>query len=225
MSRSTEVYRVSLKTRLTRWVLRSFFQNLIRVICAVRLEGWENIPQTGAYIAAHNHISLYEPPILLAFWPQPLEAIGASYLWEKGGAYTLVRLYGTIPVHRGEYDRNLIENMLAILSAGRPLLIAPEGQRSHVPGLLKAWPGISYVVGKAKVPVVPIGVVGSTSDLLQKAVRGKRPRLEIRVGSPFELPPLKGRGMERRTARQRNADLVMDKIAELLPGDYRGVYA
>ncbi len=225
MSQSIIPYQVPLRTQLARALLRPAFRNLIRLICRVRIEGMENIPPGGPYVVAHNHISIFEPPILLAFWPNPLEAVGASYLWDKGGAYTLVRLYGTIPVHRGEYDRKLIESMVSVLYSGRSLLIAPEGRRSHVPGLQRAWPGISYIVSKAAAPVVPVGVVGSTPDLLARAARGQRPPLEVRIGKPFELPPLEGAGSELRRARQRNADLVMERIAELLPPDYRGEYA
>jgi 1-acyl-sn-glycerol-3-phosphate acyltransferase len=47
----------------------------------------------------------------------------------------------------------------------------------------------------------------------------------LRIGRPFTLPAIEGRGEARREARQRNADLVMQHIAGLLPPEYRGVYA
>jgi hypothetical protein len=46
----------------------------------------------------------------------------------------------------------------------------------------------------------------------------------MHVGKPVNLPPITGRGAERRKARQRNADLVMAHIAALLPEEYRGFY-
>lgn len=46
-----------------------------------------------------------------------------------------------------------------------------------------------------------------------------------RVGKPFALPQIEGRGAARRLARQRNADLVMQRIAGLPPPEYRGVYS
>jgi hypothetical protein len=49
--------------------------------------------------------------------------------------------------------------------------------------------------------------------------------LEMRIGNPIQLPPVEGKGAERRDSRQRNADLVMCHIAGLLPEEYRGVYA
>jgi 1-acyl-sn-glycerol-3-phosphate acyltransferase len=89
----------------------------------------------------------------------------------------------------------------------------------------RAMPGIAFILERARVPVVPVGVVGSTDDFARKAFSFKRPSLEMHIGKPFYLPPIEGSGPQRREARQRNADLVMGHIAALLPEEYRGVYA
>ena len=115
--------------------------------------------------------------------------------------------------------------MLTILQAGRPLMIAPEGGRSHGSGLRRAKAGIGYILDQADVPVVPVALVGTTDDVLRRALRLQRPSLEMRVGKPFRLPPIEGAGTERRAGRQRNTDLVMSRIAGLLPPEYRGAYA
>ncbi|MCC7118685.1 MAG: hypothetical protein IT310_09185, partial [Anaerolineales bacterium] len=41
----------------------------------------------------------------------------------------------------------------------------------------------------------------------------------------LQFPPTQAKGVERREARQQNADLVMRYIAGLLPPEYHGVYA
>jgi 1-acyl-sn-glycerol-3-phosphate acyltransferase len=119
----------------------------------------------------------------------------------------------------------LIDTIQAILKAGRPLLIAPEGGRSHVPAMRRAKAGIAHIVEQAQVKVLPVGIVGTTDDFWARASHGERPQLEMRIGKPFELPPVTGKGADRRESRQRNADLVMSYIAGLLPEEYRGVYA
>jgi 1-acyl-sn-glycerol-3-phosphate acyltransferase len=219
------MYRIPFMTRLVRWILRLVFRGAFHLLSRVKLTGFENIPRQGAYIVAVNHISLFEPPLVLSFWPVALEGIAAAEIWERRGQATLVRLYRPLQVHRGEYDRELVEVAIAALQAGRPLVIFPEGGRTHVPGLRLALPGVAYLIDKARVPVVPVGIVGTTEDFLKRALRGERSLLEMRVGPPFELPPLAGKGKERRLSRQRNADLVMVQIAALLPPEYQGVYA
>jgi 1-acyl-sn-glycerol-3-phosphate acyltransferase len=208
-----------------RGFLRFFFRVIFRVLSKVKITGKENVPEHSAYLIAINHVSLYEAPLIGAFWPHPPEAMGASDVWDRPGQSLIARWYGGIPVHRGEYDRRLIETVLSVLRSGYPLMIAPEGTRSHEPGMQRAMPGIAYLMDKANVPVVPVGVVGSTEDYLSKALHGKRPDVEIRIGKAIHLPPVTGKGSKRRLDRQKNADLVMAHIAALLPPEYRGVYA
>jgi 1-acyl-sn-glycerol-3-phosphate acyltransferase len=218
-------YLIPFRNQLARVILRTLFRGLFHVLGKVEITGRENIPPKGAYLIAINHISIYDAPFVVAFWPVAPEVAGASDIWERPGQSLLVRLYAGIPVHRGQYDRRLIDDSLAVLQSGRPLLIAPEGGRSHSPGMQRAHPGVAYFMSKAGVPVLPVGVVGNTEDFFSNGIRGKRPMIGMRIGETFNLPPVVGKGAIRREKWQQNADLVMAHIAALLPTDYRGVYA
>jgi 1-acyl-sn-glycerol-3-phosphate acyltransferase len=217
-------YSVSFVNRLSRKVGRPLFRVLFHLLSDIKSFGLENVPRKGAYIIAINHGSLFEPPLILTFWPTPPEAAGAIEVWSRPGQGILARLYGGIPVHRGEFDRQLLETMISALQSGRPLLLAPEGGRSHQPGIRRAHPGVAYIADKTGVPVIPVGVVGTSDDLLDRAFRLKRPRLEIRIGKPFTLPAVVGKGAEKRQALQANADQIMVAITVLMPPEYRGVY-
>jgi 1-acyl-sn-glycerol-3-phosphate acyltransferase len=221
----TEKYSVPFKNRLFRFFVKPAFRLLFLSLSKITITGKDNIPYGKPYMAAINHVSLFDPPFVTAFWPEMLEGMGASDIWKKKGQNILVGWYGGIKVHRGEYDRNLIDVVVNVLDSGYPMLIAPEGGRSHTPGMKSAMAGIAFILEKARVPVVPVGVVGTTDDFGKKAFSFKRPSIEMHIGKPFHLPPIEGSGQERREARQRNADLVMEHIAALLPEEYRGVYA
>jgi 1-acyl-sn-glycerol-3-phosphate acyltransferase len=223
-------YSVPLQNRVARRLLKPIFQGLFHLLARIKVTGRENVPMGTPYLVAFNHISTFDPPFVLAFWPEMLEGMGAIDLWSRPGQAQLVRLYHAIPVHRGEYDRVLFDRVLSVLAAGRPLLLAPEGGRSHTEGMRRARPGIAFIVEKAGVPVVPVGITGTTDDFFKQAVRAERRLLEMRIGKPFCLPQLTGTAGEmasqaRRENRQRNADLVMAHIAGLLPEAYRGYYA
>jgi 1-acyl-sn-glycerol-3-phosphate acyltransferase len=206
-------------------IMRPLFRILFHILSRVHIRGKHHVPAKGPYLVAINHPSLFEPPFILAFWPVALEAAGAVEIWERPGQNVLARLYGGIQVHRGEYDRQLVETMTAALESGYPLLIAPEGGRTHSSAMRRGSPGAAYIADQMRVPVIPVGILGTTDDFLKRALRGKRPTLEMRIGAPFTLPPLEGRGEQRRLARQRNADAIMQHIAALLPPEYHGVYA
>jgi 1-acyl-sn-glycerol-3-phosphate acyltransferase len=218
-------YQVPLHNRVLRRIVRPVFRSLFHVLGNVEIIGKENIPKKQPCLIAINHISIYEPPFILAFWPTPPEAAGAIDIWSRRGQSILVRIYGGIPVDRGQYNRKLLETLVSVIHAGRSLVIAPEGGRSHTPGMKRAQPGIAFLAEQTEVPVLPVGIFGSTEDFFAKAKQGKRPTIGMKIGTPFRLPPLEGSGKTIRIARQCNADLVMLKIAGLLPPEYHGVYA
>ncbi len=218
-------YRVPLRFQISRPILRGAFRGLFHILGHVKITGRENVPFGKPYVAAINHVSIFDPPFAASFWPETLEIIGASDVFAKPGQGKLLKLYGVTPVHRGEYDRALLDWTVQVIRAGCPLMIAPEGGRSHVTAMRRAMPGIGYIVDATRVPVMPVALVGTTDDFWQRARRGEKPNLEMRIGKPILLPPIEEKGAARHAARQRNADLVMSHIAGLLPGEYRGVYA
>lgn len=218
-------YQVPLKFRMSRPILKAVFRGIFHVLANIRITGKENIPHGRSYVAAMNHVSIFDPPFAAAFWPEMLEIIGASDVFEKTGQGQLLRAYGVIPVHRGDYDRSLFTQIISFLNAGYPLLIAPEGGRSHVTAMRRALPGVAYIVEKTNVPVVPVGIIGTTEDFWHRATHGDRPALEMNIGKPITLPEITVKGKAKHEARQANADLVMKHLAGLLPEEYRGVYA
>lgn len=221
----SEKYRPSTGLYWRRRILQIVFRPVFKILFRVRVSGEENIPFGESYLLAANHVSLFEPPFILAFWPELPEAVAGHDVWERPIQGLLVKWYGAIPVRRGEYDRHVIDRMLQVLESGRPLMIFPEGGRSHNPGMRRAQPGVAYLVNKARVPILPVAIAGTRDDSLKESLKGKRPLFEIRIGKPFTLPPIDDRGDARREARQRNADQVMLSIAEMLPEEYHGVYS
>jgi 1-acyl-sn-glycerol-3-phosphate acyltransferase len=218
-------YRISFGLHLRRLVMKTLARLLFIILGRIKVTGRENIPHGQSYVVAVNHISIYDPPFALAFWPRMLEAVGAANVFDKPFQGQLLKMYGAIPVHRGEYDRELIETILLLLRSGFSLMIAPEGGRSHATAMRRAKPGIGFILDEARVPVLPVGIVGTTGDFMKDGLAFHRHTLELRIGKPITLPPIEGHGEARRDARQRNADLVMQYIAGLLPAEYRGVYA
>lgn len=219
-----DAYSVSIGNRIGRRAVRAAAGVLYRLLARTRISGLENVPGDGAYIIAFNHISIYEPPFILTFWPVAPEVLGAVEVWRERDKKWLAHLYGGIQLDRDQISREPLEKALLALRSGYAVMMSPEGRISRQPGLRRAKWGIAYLVEKARVPVVPIGITGSTGDFLKQALAFKQPRLEMRIGKPFRLPPLESLTTGRREALQQNADTVMLRIAELLPPEYRGVY-
>jgi len=218
-------YHVPLNIRINRRFLRLFFRGLFHLLGKVELYGMDKIPEHNKYVLAFNHVSLVEIPFIGAFWPTIVEIIGATVVWGRPGVAIVARMWEGIRVKRTEFDREVFRKVKMVIDAGFPLMISPEGTRSHTPGLARGKPGIAYIIDKAKAPVLPVAVVGNTIDFLRQGIRGKRPTIQMFVGDIIYLPPLTGRGVERRNMRQQNTDIIMARIAEMLPESYQGVYS
>ncbi len=215
---------IPLPTKMGRELLTPIFRSLFHLLGKVEIHGVENIPGRGPYVVTFNHVSIFDPPLIVAFWPTRPEILGAIDIWSRPGQSILARLYGAIPIHRGEVDRSAMGKVLAALRLGRPLLVAPEGTRSHTPGMNPAKPGIVYVLERTGVPIVPVGVVGTTDDFFTRAIHAERPHLGIHIGKTFFLPEVDIANLSPKEVRQRKVDWIMCRLASLLPENYRGVY-
>lgn len=220
-----EDYRPSLRVRIQRGILKPLFHGIFNLLANVEILGLENIPPAGkGYVIAFNHVSKYDPPILVSHWTRAPEVLGAVEVWDRPGEGELARLWGGIPVKRGELDMAAVRRMVSVLRSGYPLVLAPEGGRSHQPGMQRGKPGITVILERTMVPVVPVGISGTTEDFVKKAFRFKKPRVTLNIGKPFFMPENTPAGLTPKEHRQAQVDFIMEKIALLLPEEYRGVY-
>lgn len=218
-------FRPPLFNRMARFLGVPLFRGLLYLLTRPSVEGLENVPPYGAYMIVANHLATVDPAMAILLWPHYPEGLAAANQMETLFPGFLMRLYGPVPVHRGEYDRVVLEKALAIFRSNRPVFIMPEGTRSRKPGMQQAKPGAAYMAIKANVKIVPVGITG-TEAVIDHWKRWRRPRLTMKIGQPFELPPFPSLSREDRHRHlEECATLIMNRIAELLPVEYRGVYA
>jgi 1-acyl-sn-glycerol-3-phosphate acyltransferase len=210
---------------LLRTLIRPLFKMIFHALGPIEITGRENIPKQGAYLVVFNHVSLYDAPLLVSIWPRALEVLGAQEIWSRPGQNILVKLYGAIPVLRGEVDRESVNSILTALRSGRPVMMAPEGGRSHGRGMAQGKSGVVLFIEATGVQVLPVGIVGTKDDYYQQGSRGLRPEVKVIIGKPFGLPAALGdTASSPKEARQMKVDFIMHHIADLLPGDYQGYY-
>lgn len=184
--------------------------------------GRERIPRDPPYILATNHLSAFDIPLLAAVFPHAIRAL-AAIEHRSNPLYALVlEASGAIWVRRGEVDRQALRTALAVLERDEVVGVAPEGTRadkSHA--LQEGKAGTAYLATRAKVPIVPVGLAG-TEKIKSSLLGLRRPRVRVMIGEPFRLPKS---GRVRSEELREYTDLIMHRIAELLPEEYRGVYA
>ncbi|MEA3337625.1 MAG: lysophospholipid acyltransferase family protein [Chloroflexota bacterium] len=204
-------------------ILREIDRLLFRLLSRLEVRGGEKIPTSGPFLFVSNHLHVLDPPIGFLLLDRPITFLVAS-TWEStfGLGHFLRWTESAIPVDRGGADRKAMGAAVKVLKGGGALAIAPEGTRSKTGGLQQGHPGVAYLASRTGVPIVPVGISGQEKAFATLR-RLRRPRIIVEVGEPFVLPgsPNRAKGEQ----LEAYTDQIMYRIAELLPPQYRGVYA
>ena len=188
-----------------------------------KVEGKEAVPPKGPLIVVSNHLSTADPPILVASVPRRLKFIGKRSLFDNLIGSAVLTGLGVYPVGRGEGDLIAVRRCLELLAQDHPLVLFPEGRRSFKPGMNKAEPGVAYIAARSQAPILPIAITGT--EHIGGARRLVFPfcRITVRIGDPFSLPVLDGKLS--RPLLESLANMIMQRVADQLPPEYRGYYA
>jgi 1-acyl-sn-glycerol-3-phosphate acyltransferase len=203
------------------WINIWTWVNLIsRLVTKRDVKGIENVPLRGPVILAGNHLNVTDPPILTFVIPRRIVWMAKQELFDIPVAGALYRMFGCIPVRRAEADLRALRRSQQVLRRGHILGMFPEGTRSAGEGLQRAEPGTALLALRSGVPIVPVGIWGTENMKLPRDFL-RRTHVNIVFGKPFMCPKPK-----RVTRKQieETTDLMMSRIAELLPPKYRGVY-
>jgi 1-acyl-sn-glycerol-3-phosphate acyltransferase len=185
---------------------------ILRGLYRLRVQGRENVPESGGFVLACNHLSNFDPwPLGMPLWPKywlRFMAKAELYWWP---ATLILNAAGAFPVHRERADVEAVHTAVRLAQEGNVVVMFPEGTRRKK-GLVKkhqarARSGAARIALDAGVPLVPAAVAGTDRLLTLGPLR-------IAYGAPIELDDLKAGGDLRR-ASQEATDRLMERIAEL----------
>jgi 1-acyl-sn-glycerol-3-phosphate acyltransferase len=211
-----------------KWVLLG---PLLRAAFRPEVRGAENLPRTGGALVASNHLAVLDSFVLPLMVPRRMAfPAKAEYFTTPGVVGTLQRWFfsgmGNVPIERGNgrAARAALDTGIGVLREGRLFGIYPEGTRSPDGRLYKGRTGVARMALEAKVPVVPVAMVG-TDRANPVGSRFWRPvKIKIVIGEPldfsryFDIP-------DDRQVERALTDEVMYKLMELSGQEYVDVYA
>jgi 1-acyl-sn-glycerol-3-phosphate acyltransferase len=185
---------------------------ILRGLYRLRVQGRENVPESGGFVLACNHLSNFDPwPLGMPLWPKHwlrFMAKAELYWWP---ATLILNAAGAFPVHRERADVEAVQTAVRLAREGNVVVMFPEGTRRKK-GLVKkhrarARSGAARIALDAGVPLVPAAVAGTDRLLTLGPLR-------IAYGAPIELDDLQAGGDLRR-ASQEATDRLMERIVEL----------
>ncbi|MFD2091642.1 lysophospholipid acyltransferase family protein [Blastococcus deserti] len=202
---------------ISRLILRPLFLLLFRP----HVVGRENVPATGAFIIASNHLSFIDSMIIPLMAPRRVGYLAkAEYFTGSGVRGWLTRTWftalGALPVERQTHRaaQEALDTAMTVLRAGGGFGIYPEGTRSRDGRLARGKTGVAWLALTADCPVVPVGLIG-TDRIQPVGAKWPRPhRCTVVFGKPLTFPEYRGKAGSNR-ARREVTDTIMAAIAEL----------
>ncbi|WP_051060491.1 lysophospholipid acyltransferase family protein [Nocardiopsis baichengensis] len=146
-------------------------------------------PPKGPCVLVANHSSHADTAALIAALPartNPAVAAAGDYWFAHGPrSWAAKALTGAFPVRRNGGGCADLLAARAVLDAGRPVIVYPEGTRSVDDDLGRFHSGAARLAAHAGVPLVPVAIDG-TRALLPKGGGITRTRVTVRFGTPAE---------------------------------------
>ena len=139
-------------------------------------EGLENIPKSGAFILAGNHIHLLDPGPIMSVTNGNVHFLAKASLF-KFPQSLIFNNMGLIPVKRNRKDKEAYDKAIEYLNDGKIIGIYPEGTRERGRGLLPFKKGAVRMAYETNTPIIPFATVGK--------YRPFRKGLIVRFGKPF----------------------------------------
>ncbi len=195
-------------------------QSLVRTICRI-LGGWEvhgaeNFPREGGVILAPNHHSYMDPPVAGSACPRQPWFMAKSELFKPAPFGWLITLFRAFPVHRGKPDRQALRRAEALLKQGEVVLIFPQGRRRWGEDLGEPELGLGLLALRAKVPIVPMALLGTDQTLPRGAKFLHRGRTRVWIGKPLTFSDLYEKKRPSKADRVFVTQEVMKALAALL---------
>ncbi len=151
--------------RFIRTASKFLFERLFRIAFRLTVTGAEHLSQPGPILIASNHLSFFDPFILLAALPRSVSAQLYTFGWEpyfrSRFRLWVARVGQVIPVGPEMPLVTILRTSAALLRNEKNLLIFPEGERS-IDGQLHSFKkGIGVLACELGIPVIPVKIEGS----------------------------------------------------------------
>jgi 1-acyl-sn-glycerol-3-phosphate acyltransferase len=204
---------------------------LLHAVFRPWVKGGENVPETGGAILASNHLSFSDSIFLPLVVRRRVTFLAkADYFTGRGLKGRSTALFfkgvGQVPMDRsgGRASEAALTAGLKVLRRGELLGIYPEGTRSPDGRLYRGKTGVARMALEARVPVLPVVMVGT--DKVQPIGRTipKIGRVGVVIGAPLDFSRYDGMEDDRFVLRSIT-DEIMYELMQLSGQEYVDVDA
>jgi 1-acyl-sn-glycerol-3-phosphate acyltransferase len=184
-----------------------------RLATRARAYGLDRFPGSGGAVLAVNHLHWVDIPIVGSLSPRTINFVAKIEAHRVPGLGKFIRWHGTVPVRRGESDREAVRLMRQTVRDGRLLGVFVEGTRQKTGRPGTAQPGAAMVAIQEDAPVIPAAVYGTQFWRV-----GNFAACSVAFGHPLDFGelPKNGRGYKEATqVIERTIHHLFDWLADV----------
>lgn len=146
---------------------------LIHSIYRLDKHGLEHIPESGAAVIICNHVSFVDALIIAAASRRPIRFVMDHHVFRWPILSFVFKATRAIPIAPEKEDAALknkaFDDVAAALAAGELVGIFPEGSISASGEMSLFRPGITQIIARSPVPVIPMGLTGLWGSIFSRA--------------------------------------------------------
>ncbi|MDW7679749.1 MAG: lysophospholipid acyltransferase family protein [bacterium] len=196
--------------KIVRLIALIFFKLFSRL----HVEGHDQLPENEAFILAPNHLSNLDVFILSAAVKNEFYTLSKKELFKNPFLRFLITRLNGIPVNRKGFCRQSLKAALDILQQKKAMVVFPEGYVSNNGTLGRFKQGVARLALEAKVPIIPVAIIGS-NRVLPLGKRIPRPhRVIVKFGEPIYFDSYE-EGYDRKIKNEVTEN-VRNEILELI---------
>jgi len=150
--------------------------------------GTQHVPTSGPFIIAPVHRSNVDFAFAIYVTRRKTFFMAKDNLWHTRLLGAFIQSMGAFPVHRGAADRGALEAAEAVLRAGEPLVLFPEGTRKEGRTIGELHEGASFLAARTGAPIVPVGIAGTDLAMPRGAKVPRPKKVQIVIGERIPAP-------------------------------------
>ncbi|HEX5426173.1 MAG TPA: MFS transporter [Candidatus Acidoferrales bacterium] len=179
-------------------LLRLVLWMLTHSLYRIRVEGRDNIPETGGALFVVNHMSLIDACLLIASTDRPIRFLMFKRIYDLPHIKPFAKMLRVIPISSELRPREMLHSLREATNAirsGEVVCIFAEGQITRIGQLLPFRRGMERIMKGVDAPIVPVnldGVWGSIFSYERGRFLWKIPRsipYPVTVSFGVPMPP------------------------------------
>ncbi len=200
-------------------ILYKLLAGLVRRIFRVEVRGTENIPKDGAVIVCSNHISAFDPFIIIVSNTRQIFFMAKKELFRIPVLHLILKCVGVFPVDRQGSDVGAIKHAIRLLKNGESFGIFPQGTRhtGEDPHTTEVRSGVGLIEEKTRADILPCCILteGNRMKLFKRTtiVYGK----VLKAESFDEI--LSTDELSSKEKHKRISERVFNEILSLIDGE------